>query len=66
MVSMSLSAGFGRVWMMVAAAFDFTIAALVLAHWPSTAAWILGLYLGVSFMFSGLGLVFAALGARQN
>lgn len=43
---------------------DLALAALVIAAWPSTAFWILGLYVGINFLFTGFGLIFAALGAR--
>ena len=66
MLSMYVSSSIGRVWMILGAVFDFTLAALVLARWPSTATWILGLYLGMNLIFSGLGLAVAALGTRYG
>ncbi len=44
---------------------DLVLAGLVIAGWPSTAVWILGLYVGINMLFTGFALVFAALGARQ-
>ncbi len=45
---------------------DFILAALVIAGWPSTAVWVLGLYVGINMLFSGFALTFAALGARSS
>jgi uncharacterized membrane protein HdeD (DUF308 family) len=44
---------------------DLALAALVIAGWPSTSAFILGLYIGINMLFTGFGLIFAALGARH-
>lgn len=51
-------------WLLLAGVVDFVLAALVLSKWPGTATWLLGLYVGLNLMFYGLGLVFAAIGAR--
>lgn len=67
MISMALSARSQTgnwLWFLLGAVVDFALATLVLLNWPSTATWILGLYVGLNLMFSGLGIVFAALGAR--
>ncbi len=69
MISMAMSARpqtGNWMWFLLGALVDFALAALVLANWPSTAAWLLGLYVGLNLMFSGLGLVFAALGAHHG
>ncbi len=44
---------------------DFILAGLVIAGWPSTATWVLGLYVGINMLFTGFALIFAALGARS-
>jgi uncharacterized membrane protein HdeD (DUF308 family) len=45
---------------------DFVIAALVIAGWPSTGLWVLGLFVGIELLLTGFGLIFAALGARER
>lgn len=37
---------------------------LVINGWPSTAQWFIGLYVGISILFSGISLLAAALAAR--
>jgi uncharacterized membrane protein HdeD (DUF308 family) len=44
---------------------DLALAALVIAGWPSTSIFILGLYVGINLLFTGFALIFAALGARE-
>jgi uncharacterized membrane protein HdeD (DUF308 family) len=44
---------------------DLVLAGLVIAQWPSTGLWILGLYVGINMLFTGFALIFAALGARS-
>jgi uncharacterized membrane protein HdeD (DUF308 family) len=44
---------------------DLVLAALVIAGLPNTGTFILGLYVGINLLFTGFGLIFAALGARE-
>ena len=53
-------------WILAGAVVDFVLAALILSGWPGTATWIIGLMVGINLLFSGLALIFAALGARDD
>lgn len=53
------------VLMLVGGIVDFALAALVIEGWPETSVFILGLYVGINLLFTGLALIFSALGARQ-
>ncbi len=44
---------------------DFALAGLVIAGWPGTSVFILGVYVGINLLFTGLALIFAALDARK-
>ncbi len=50
-------------WLVISAVIDFILAAIVLSGWPGTAAWVIGLMVGINLLFSGLALFFAAMGA---
>ncbi len=50
-------------WLVISAIIDFILAAIVLSGWPGTAAWVIGLMVGINLLFSGLALIFAAMGA---
>ena len=51
--------------LLVGGVIDLVLAALVIAGWPNTGAFILGLYVGINLLFTGFALTFAALGARD-
>ena len=44
---------------------DFALAGLVIAGWPGASVFILGIYVGINLLFTGIALIFAALDARQ-
>ncbi len=44
---------------------DLALAGFVIAGWPQSSEYVLGLYVGVSLLFTGFALTFAALDARK-
>jgi uncharacterized membrane protein HdeD (DUF308 family) len=44
---------------------DLVLAALILAGWPSSSAWILGLFVGIELVLAGWGAVVLGLAARK-
>ena len=52
-------------WPLVTGALDLSLAVLILAGWPSTAAWALGLLVGINMMFFGVALIVISLAARH-
>jgi uncharacterized membrane protein HdeD (DUF308 family) len=62
----SIKADTGRwVLLIFSGLIDFLLAGLVIAGWPSTAFWVLGLYVGINMLLTGFAFIFAALGARS-
>jgi uncharacterized membrane protein HdeD (DUF308 family) len=53
-------------WMLVSGIVDLILAAIILSGYPGTAAWALGLLLGVNMIFGGSALVGMALHARSS
>ena len=53
-------------WMMVSGVLDLGLAALVLSGLPGSAAWALGLLLGIDLLFGGMSLIAMALKARSE
>jgi type IV secretory pathway VirJ component len=45
---------------------SLVLAAVFIAGWPFTAAWLIGLFIGISLLFDGLSLLMLALAARTN
>jgi uncharacterized membrane protein HdeD (DUF308 family) len=52
-------------WLVVNGLLDLALAALILVWLPASAAWVLGLILGIDLIFAGLSLVAMALAARS-
>jgi uncharacterized membrane protein HdeD (DUF308 family) len=53
-------------WPLSAGALDLSLAVLILAGWPSTAAWALGLLVGINLTFFGASLIVISLAARRG
>jgi uncharacterized membrane protein HdeD (DUF308 family) len=52
-------------WMLVSGVIDLILAALILWGLPGTAAWALGVLVGINLVFGGSALIAMALGARS-
>lgn len=52
-------------WMLISGIIDLIIAAIIIAGLPGTAAWALGLLVGVNMLFGGAALIGMALAARR-
>ena len=52
-------------WMLVSGVIDLILAALIFAGLPSTAAWALGLLVGINMVFGGAAPIAMALHARS-
>ena len=52
-------------WMLASGIVDLIVAAIVLAGLPGTAAWAIGLLVGINLVFSGAALIAMALHARE-
>jgi uncharacterized membrane protein HdeD (DUF308 family) len=53
------------VWMLLSGIADLILAGLIIAGWPSSAGWALGLIVGVNLITSGLALAMAAVAGRR-
>jgi uncharacterized membrane protein HdeD (DUF308 family) len=52
-------------WMLFSGIVDLILAAIILIGWPGTAAWTLGLLVGINLFLSGLALVMTSLACRS-
>jgi len=52
-------------WMLASGIADLVLAAIIIAGWPVSGTWALGLLVGVNLIPSGLAFVFAAVGVRK-
>jgi uncharacterized membrane protein HdeD (DUF308 family) len=53
-------------WMLASGIIDLILAAVILAGLPGTAAWALGLLVGINLVFGGTALIGMALHAREG
>ena len=53
-------------FMLVSGIVDLVLATMILAGLPSTAAWAIGLLVGINLVFGGTALIGMALGARNS
>jgi uncharacterized membrane protein HdeD (DUF308 family) len=53
-------------WMLVSGIIDLVLAGIIFAGLPGTAAWALGLLVGINMVFGGVALVAIALHARSG
>src|SRR5450830_748616 len=53
-------------WMLVSGIVDLVLGAMILAGLPSTAAWAIGLLVGINMVFGGSALIAMALHARDS
>jgi len=52
-------------WMFASGLADLALAAIIIAGWPGSAAWTLGLIVGINLVTSGWAIVMVALAARS-
>jgi uncharacterized membrane protein HdeD (DUF308 family) len=52
-------------WMLVSGLSDLALAAVIVLGWPSSAAWVLGLLVGINLITSGWAIVMAAIAGRE-
>jgi uncharacterized membrane protein HdeD (DUF308 family) len=53
-------------WMLVSGIIDLVLAAIIFAGLPGTAAWALGLLVGINMLFGGTSLIAIAMHARSS
>ena len=53
-------------WTLASGIVDLILAALIFSGWPATAAWAVGLLVGINMLFFGISLVMISLSARAN
>lgn len=59
-------AGHSMFWLVVLnGVITLILGIMVLNHWPSSALWVIGLYVGISLLFSGTSLLAAGLATRR-
>ena len=53
-------------WLLFSGIVDLVVAALIIAGFPGSAAWAIGLLVGINLVFGGTSLIGMALAARNS
>jgi uncharacterized membrane protein HdeD (DUF308 family) len=53
-------------WLLIAGIVDIVIAGIIITGWPGSAAWAIGLLVGINLLFGGTSLIGMAFAARQT
>jgi len=53
------------VWLLLSGVCDLVLVAIIVASWPQSAGWTLGLLAGVNLLTSGCAIVMIAFAARE-
>ena len=61
----TLSAVRNSGWILFDGIITLALGILIYAHWPSSAAWVIGTLVGISLMFSGISRFMLALASRK-
>lgn len=51
----------GKGWIITAGIIDLILAGLITAHWPATALWVIGLFLGIEMIVGGISGILGSL-----
>lgn len=52
-------------WLLLSGCISILLAVIILSGWPGTAAWVMGLLLGINLIFSGSTLIAIAFAGKQ-
>jgi uncharacterized membrane protein HdeD (DUF308 family) len=62
----SVKEGTPWIWVVVSGAITLLLGLIILAHWPVSSLYILGLFLGIDLVFAGAGWIGLGLGLRRS
>lgn len=52
-------------WVLFSGLISIALGAMILAEWPESGLWVLGLFIGIDLIFAGWTWIFLSLGARN-
>src|SRR5579883_2996185 len=55
----------GRAWILLSGIITLLLGILIWLHWPSSALWIIGMFIGIDLLFSGWSQIMLALVVRR-
>ena len=64
-LAFSMQAGTPWIWILASGVITLLIGLVILAHWPVSSLYVLGIFLGVDLVFAGVGWIGLGLGLRS-
>jgi uncharacterized membrane protein HdeD (DUF308 family) len=64
-LAFSMQAGMPWIWVLASGVITLLIGLVILAHWPVSSLFVLGIFLGVDLVFAGAGWIALGLGLRS-
>jgi uncharacterized membrane protein HdeD (DUF308 family) len=65
-LAFSMKEGTPWMWVVLSGVITFLLGLIILAHWPVSSVYILGLFLGIDLLFAGIGWIFIGLGLKSR
>jgi uncharacterized membrane protein HdeD (DUF308 family) len=64
-MAVQLRSADGWFWVLLAGIVSILLGAMIIAQWPVSGLWVIGLFVAIELIFNGWGYVFIALAARK-
>jgi uncharacterized membrane protein HdeD (DUF308 family) len=65
-LAFGMKEGMPWMWIVLSGVITFLLGAIILAHWPVSSVYVLGLFLGIDLVFAGVGWIGLGLGLRRH
>jgi uncharacterized membrane protein HdeD (DUF308 family) len=65
-LAFSMKEGMPWIWVALSGAITILLGVVILAHWPVSSLYILGIFLGIDLVFAGIGWIFVGLGLKSR
>ena len=65
-LALSMQQAMPWVWVLLSGVVTFLLGLIIVAHWPVSSLYILGLFLGIDLVIAGAGWVGIGLGLRRR
>jgi uncharacterized membrane protein HdeD (DUF308 family) len=65
-LALSMKGGAPWVWVVLSGIITFVLGLVILAHWPVSGLYVLGLFLGINLIFAGMSWIGVGFGLRRS
>jgi uncharacterized membrane protein HdeD (DUF308 family) len=65
-LAFGMKEGMPWMWIVLSGAITLLLGGIILAHWPVSSVYVLGLFLGIDLIFAGVGWIALGLGLRRR